>query len=135
MKIQEHPAPGHLKGEALKLWKAYANELASRQMFIEADYAALARLCILEAEAGKLAQQIAKEGVIRTDKNGDERRSPALMALANTSQIIEALKRSLALGAYFRHRIGEPVKEEKPKSALMQMRRNMAERNPLQELR
>lgn len=120
---KKHPAPKHLKGEGLLLWECYTEELAGRNMLHEADYSALARLCILEAEAGKLAQQIAKEGVIRVDKNGDERRSPALMALANTSQIIEAMKKSLALGAFYRHRIGEQPQEEKPVSALMAMRK------------
>jgi len=116
---KKHPAPKHLKGEALLLWKGYSEELASRSMLDVADYAALARLCILEAEAGKLAQQIAKEGVIRVDKNGDERRSPTIMALANTSQIIEALKKSLAIGGFYRCRIGEKQEEEKPLSPLM----------------
>ena len=107
MNNSKHPAPKHLKGEAIKLWKGYAEELAGRGMLHEADYSALARLCILEDEAGKLAQQILNDGAIRVDKNGDERRSPALIALANVSQVTEALKRSLALGGYYRTRIAQ----------------------------
>lgn len=122
MNNSKHPAPKHLKGEALKLWKVYTEELAGRGMLHEADYSALARLCILEDEAGKLAQQVSNDGAIRVDKNGDERRSPALMALANASQIIEALKRSLALGGYYRHRIaGEKQDSEAEKPGIMHL--------------
>ena len=161
MAKNENPAtrpPKTLSKEAATLWKHYAAELDNRQMFIEADHAALHRLCVLEVQAGKLTQQIETEGVLQQDRDGTTRRNPALMALSNLSQIIESLKRSLSLGGYYRHRIGEERKEEKPRSTLclggyyrhrigeerkeekprstlMQYRRNPAEGNVFEHLR
>lgn len=74
-------------------------------MIEEADFSALERLCRLESEADALTKRIETEGVLVIDKNGDSRRSPAVMALGSLSQIIEALKRNLALGGYYRLRI------------------------------
>lgn len=116
-------APKTLQGAARKLWQLYADELHNRQMFVEADCSALERLCILEIQADALTAQIAAEGATYTDSKQEQRRSPALMALLNVSQLIESLKRSLAIGGYYRTRIGEARKEEKPKSALMALRK------------
>lgn len=116
MKENVNPAarpPKTLSKEAATLWKHYAAELDNRQMLLQADTAALERLCVLEVQAAKLVSQIEAEGVLYKDRDGDTRRNPALMALANLSQIVEGLKRSLALGGYYRHRIGEERKEEK----------------------
>ena len=115
--------PATIKGEALKLWRRYADELHTRNMLHEADLAALERLCRLEVQSTLLLSQIEIEGVIIKDRDGTQRRNPALMALQGLAQITEGLKRSLAIGGYYRHRIeGKEVEEVRPKSALMAMR-------------
>lgn len=120
-KLPPPPPPKHVKGAAAVLWEHYAAELAGRAMLENCDHSALARLCVLEAEADRLAADIAKNGPLAKDRDGQERRSPALLALGNINGIIADLKRSLSLGAYFRHRIGEKVQEEKPLSPLMRL--------------
>ncbi len=114
--------PKSLTKEAATLWRRYADELQTRQMFVDADLAALERLCSLEAMADALTVQVAQEGATSKDRDGTERRNPKLMALAQLGQMIEALKRSLAVGAYYRHRIGEKEPEaKKTLSPLMQI--------------
>ena len=115
--------PATIKGEALKLWRRYADELHTRNMLHEADLAALERLCRLEVQSTLLLSQIEIEGVIIKDRDGTQRRNPALMALQGLAQITEGLKRSLAIGGYYRHRIeGKEVEPVRQKSALMAMR-------------
>ena len=124
--------PATIKGAALQLWRRYADELHARNMLVEADLAALERLCRLEVQSALLLAQIEVEGVIIKDRDGTQRRNPALMALQGISQIIEGLKRSLAIGGYYRHRIeGKEVEQARPKSALMAMRaQGIAGRRP-----
>lgn len=114
--MKDNPKPpAHLKGDVRKLWQRYADELHSRQMFLEADLSALERLCRLEVQADAMTAQLEREGLVIADRDGTQRRHPALMALQNVSTIVEALKRSLALGAFFRHRIGTPAQAEETK--------------------
>lgn len=107
--------PKHFTGRAKQLWKAYVEELESRDMLLEADLPALERLCLLEAEAEKLTLEIAKRGAISKDRDKTERRNPALLALVNISGLVTDLKKSLAIGAYYRHRMGKELEKEKPK--------------------
>ena len=111
--------PASLSEQAATLWERYTDELHGRKMLHDCDLAALERLCRLEVQADALLSQIEREGAIVADRDGTQRRNPALMALQNISGIVEGLKRSLAIGAYYRHRIGEQPQEEKPKSPLM----------------
>ena len=116
--------PATLKGDARKLWQHYAAELSERKILCGADLAALERLCRLEVQAQVLTTKIENEGIVIEDRDGTQRRHPGLIALTNVSGIIEALKKSLAIGAFFRYRIEgkEPVSERQP-SALMALRR------------
>ncbi len=121
--IPANRPPKTLSKDAAALWRCYVDELESRQMFADADRAALERLCVLEVQAGKLALQIETEGVLQQDRDGTTRRNPALMALQGISQIIEGLKRSLSIGAYYRHRIGEAVIKEPTKPSILSLMR------------
>lgn len=122
--LKEVPKPPKgLKGKSAKLWNGYAAELHARSLILESDLSALERLCRIEAQCDDLVTQIEKEGATKTDKNGDTRRSAAVMTLNNLTAIAESLKRSLALGAFFRHRIGAPIKEDKPASLLLELMR------------
>lgn len=124
------PPPPRMKREAATLWRRYADELQSRQMLVDADLSALERLCTLEAICDDLTVKIAREGATSKDRDGTERRNPKLMALAQTQQMVESLKRSLAIGAYYRHRIGEKEEpKEKPKSVLLQYIARQRERS------
>lgn len=124
------PPPPSMKRGAATLWKRYADELQSRQMLVDADLSALERLCTLEAICDDLTVKIAREGATSKDRDGTERRNPKLMALAQLGQMVESLKRSLAVGAYYRHRIGEKEEpKKKPKSVLLQYIARQRERS------
>lgn len=111
--------PASLSEQAATLWKRYTAELHGRKMLDDADLSALERLCRLEVQADALLAQIEQDGAVVADRDGTKRRSPLLMALQNVSGIVEGLKRSLAIGGYYRHRIGEQQQEEKPLSPLL----------------
>lgn len=106
------PRPRGLSEQAAALWAKYAAELQSRSMLDNADLSALERLCRLEAAADTLTAKISAEGPLYKDRDGDERRHPALLALNTISTIVDSLKKSLSIGAYYRHRIkGGPAAE------------------------
>lgn len=120
--------PDTLTGAALELWRGYAGDLQRRGLLEDSDLPALARLCLLEAEANELTLTIAAEGAVTGDRDGTQRRHPAVMALTNLSTVIEQLKRGLKIGG--RYRLEKEPAKEKPLSRLMQIRKGIKPPGP-----
>jgi P27 family predicted phage terminase small subunit len=122
--------PKGLPDNAAALWAKYAAELHGRNMLEKADLSALERLCRLEASADELTAKITDEGALYKDRDGDERRHPALLALNTISGIVDSLKRSLSIGAYYRHRIkGSGKEQESETPGIMHMVRGVYKGN------
>lgn len=119
--------PTHFNDKAKELWKGYIKELSDRELLQNSDLSALERLCILEAQADELSKSIAEKGCIAPDEKAKDRRSPELLALVNISTLVSDLKKSLAIGAYYRHRIGakKEEKETQKKTALTTLMRKV----------
>jgi phage terminase small subunit len=97
-------APDHFNDRQKYYFDLYGKDLNDRHLLTEADLPSLERISLLEVEAEKLLKQISEEGATITDKNGDQRRSGAVMALANLSDQIGKLKKVMRIGAEYRNK-------------------------------
>lgn len=107
-------APDHFTDRQKYYYKLYSEDLQGRRLLTRADVPNIERLALLEVEAERLLKQIGEEGATVTDKNGDQRRTAAVMALSNFSDQINKIKKALIISPEYR------AKKEDPKQQAQQ---------------
>ena len=104
MKVAPEPPTGFTRDEARRFY-AYAGELVERGILFPSDVWELEALVRFETQAQNLLAELASQGATVEDKNGDERRNPKLMALANVRTQIADIRKLLALGPVYRNKL------------------------------
>lgn len=104
MKLAPEPPEGFTREEAKRFY-TYAQELVERAILFPSDVWELEALVMFETQAKNLLAEMASQGAVTDDKNGDERRNPRLMALANIRSQIADIRKLLALGPIYRNKL------------------------------